>query len=82
MTAPTDEGSWDAHLRQVAHAALLLAEDMGDFALLRSRMFQAMSQAMLSAYVHVHDSPPCPAEFQHMRRIAREVWDAACSHEA
>ncbi len=48
MTAPTDEGSWDAHLRQVAHAALLLAEDMGDFVLLRSRMFQAMSQAMLS----------------------------------
>ena len=82
MTAPTDEGSWDAHLRQVAHAALLLAEDMGDFALLRSRMFQAMSQAMLSAYVHVHDRPPSPAEIQHMRRIAREVWDAACSPEA
>jgi hypothetical protein len=82
MTASTDEGSWDEHLRQVAQAALLSAEDLGDFALLRSRLFQAMSQAMLSAYVHVHDRPPSPTEIQHMRRIAREVWEAACSHEA
>jgi hypothetical protein len=82
MTAPEDEGSWDAHLRQVAHAALLSAEDRGDLALLRSRMFQAMSQAMLCAYVQAHDRPPSPAEIQHMRRIAREVWETTCSTEA
>jgi hypothetical protein len=44
-------------------------------------VLQKMSEALLTAFLKAYRRPPRPAEVQHLRTLALEVWDERSNSE-
>ena len=75
VTGLGHEISLDQELRHSALKVFAASGGINELLVLRSRMLQEISGAILAAYVEKYGSPPTPAEVQRMRQLALSIWD-------
>ncbi len=69
------------NLRQAACDAYFPSGRPNDRGAFRTMVLQKMSEALLTAFLKAYRRPPRPAEVQHLRTLALQVWDERSNSE-